>query len=581
VTALLVSAAVQSLAPAALIATVGLLVSRAPAVVDGGLDSPSGRALLWAVMAFAAILVVERLATTAAAVVRTSVAWEVDRALRNRAMEALERLPHLGALEDPGLQNRLSIVKGGYLGTPGAAATATVFVAGRYLQTLACAVIVAQFSVLIALYGLLVILAVRRRWHVAFGEMVTSMLANSGRLRRSTYFADLALLPDAAKEIRVFGLADWLIGRQRHFWGEAVEAGFDIRRRMRHRSNIEMVALLSSALLTTVLSARATVRGDIGLGLFVAITQARIVAAGLIGPTPEDYVTDVAVGALDALHAIEATAGPWRQRAWVTLDPRAPVHEIRFENVSFSYPGAAKPIIEDLDLVIEAGRSLAIVGANGAGKSTIVKLLCGLYEPRGGRIIADGVDIGEIDPVDWRRRLSVVFQDFTHYELSAADNVTLTRGAEAERDTAARLAGATAIIEALPAGWDTVLSRQYEGGVELSGGQWQRIALARGLYALQRGATVLVLDEPTANLDVRAEARLFEELLASTSGATTILVSHRFSSVRRAERIVVVEDGRITEDGDHDTLVAAGGSYAEMFRLQAERFADDVEARDA
>lgn len=582
---LVVSTAVQHLSPAALVAATGLLVSRAP-IALGGLDTPAGRALLRAVALFAAILVVERVATTTGAIARTSVVRQVDRALRDRALAALERLPSLGALENPSLQNHLSVVKGGFLGTPGAAAAATVGVLGRYLQTVGCAVIVARFSLPVALYGLVVIFAVRRRWHVAFGEMITSMLANSGRLRRSTYVADLALLPGAAKEIRVFGLVDWLVERQRHFWADAVEPGFELRRRMRRRSNVEMVALLSSALLTAVLLARDAARGDVGLGLVVAIVQAQIVAAGLIGPTADDYVSDVATGALDALAAIEAATLPEPSRPLAALPDAAPVREIRFEGVSFSYPEAVEPTVRGLDLVIRAGESLAIVGANGAGKTTIVKLLCGLYHPQEGRITVDGLDLAEVDPAAWRRRLGVLFQDFTHYELSAADNVTLGRGVDGrhdqhDRDAAARSAGAIEMIEGLPAGWDTVLSRQYEDGVDLSGGQWQRVALARGLYALRTGGTVLVLDEPTANLDVRAETYLFEELLDATPGATTILISHRFSSVRRAERIVVVDDGRIIEDGDHDTLLAADGSYAEMFRLQAVRFADEVEVSDA
>jgi ATP-binding cassette subfamily B protein len=573
--AFLATAGVQGLAPVALVVVVGVTVSRAPAAFDHGLDSPDGRALLRAVGAMAVVLVVERLATAGTAILRTVVTRQVDGMLRDRALTAVEHLPSLDRLEGPSLQNQLTLVRGSFLGTPGNAATATVMVGTRYLQTLASAVVVGWFSVPVALYGLVVIFGVRRRWHVAFREVVTSMLANSGRLRMSSYFTDLVLLPAAAKEIRVFGLVDWLVGRQRHFWTEAVAPGFELRRRMRHRSNIELVALLSSALLTAVLAARAAARGELGLGLFVAILQAQIVAAGLIGPTADDYTAEVAATGLDALREMETAARPDDPPAPAALPAGAPVDEIRFEQVSFTYPGATDPVLQDLDLTVRAGQSLAIVGANGAGKTTIVKLLCGLYRPDRGRISVDGLDLAELDPGQWQRRIGVVFQDFTHYEMSASDNVTLGWGRDRDdeaRDRAARLAGAERVVTGLPRSWDTVLARQYDGGCDLSGGEWQRVALARALYTLQVGGSLLVLDEPTANLDVRSETRLFDELLAATPGTTTILISHRFSSVRKAHRIVVVDRGRVIEEGDHGSLMAADGAYAAMFRLQAEHF---------
>jgi ATP-binding cassette, subfamily B, bacterial len=223
-----------------------------------------------------------------------------------------------------------------------------------------------------------------------------------------------------------------------------------------------------------------------------------------------------------------------------------------------------------------AGRSLAVVGANGAGKTTLVKLLCGLYEPTAGRIEVDGQDLAEIDPMAWQERLAAIFQDFSRYALTARENVTL--GApldDAALQRAATRAGALPVIDRLPNGWETVLSRQFTGGDDLSGGQWQRVALVRALYAVERGARVLVLDEPAANLDVRAEAELYDRFLDLTAGLTTIVISHRFSTVRRADRIVVLDGGRIAESGSHDELLALGGRYAHMFRLQADRFAGE------
>ena len=236
-------------------------------------------------------------------------------------------------------------------------------------------------------------------------------------------------------------------------------------------------------------------------------------------------------------------------------------------------------MLSGLDMVIPAGRSIAIVGANGAGKTTLIKLLCRMYDPTAGRITVDGADLRHVDPVDWQRRVAAIFQDFARYHLSARDNVALgatdLAGDARPLRAAAEKAGALALIEGLPRGWDTVLSRQYAGGVDLSGGQWQRVALARALLAVEGGARLLILDEPTAALDVRAEAELYDRFLEITAGLTTILISHRFSTVRRADRICVLADGRVAEQGTHDELVAQGGRYATMFALQAARFTSE------
>jgi ATP-binding cassette subfamily B protein len=268
-------------------------------------------------------------------------------------------------------------------------------------------------------------------------------------------------------------------------------------------------------------------------------------------------------------------------RHTAALPPDSPRAEIRCQDVHFRYPGQPWDTLAGLDLAIPAGRSLAIVGANGAGKTTLVKLLCRLYEPTGGRISVDGVDLAAVDPNPWRRRVAAIFQDFARYHLSARDNIAIGApelAGDLERlREAARRAGALELIESLPNGWDAVLSREYSGGVDLSGGQWQRIALARALFAVAAGARVLILDEPTANLDVRAEAELYDRFLEITAGLTTILISHRFATVRRADEIVVLEGGRITERGTHAELVALDGLYATMFRLQADRFAEEAE----
>ncbi len=251
-----------------------------------------------------------------------------------------------------------------------------------------------------------------------------------------------------------------------------------------------------------------------------------------------------------------------------------PAREIRFRGVTFSYPGSA-PVLDGFDLSIPAGTSLAIVGQNGAGKTTLAKLLCRFYDPQQGAIEVDGVDVRELDLERWRSRLAAVFQDFMRLELPLRDNVAPGGAPDEAIADALRDAGASQL-----ASLDTVLARGYEGGTELSGGQWQRVALARALCAVRTGAGVVLLDEPTAQLDVRGEAEIFERLLRATRQCTTILISHRFSTVRQADRICVLEAGRVVELGSHDQLVALNGRYRTMFDLQAQRFsAEDEQGR--
>jgi ABC-type multidrug transport system fused ATPase/permease subunit len=243
-----------------------------------------------------------------------------------------------------------------------------------------------------------------------------------------------------------------------------------------------------------------------------------------------------------------------------------PARDIRLRDVTFAYPGGA-PVLEHFDLTIPAGSSLAIVGQNGAGKTTIAKLLCRLYDPQSGGIEIDGVDIRDFDLPSWRSRVAAVFQDFIRLELPLRDNVAPAGAPDDVIRTSLASAGASNL-----AALDTVLARGYDGGTDLSGGQWQRIALARALASVTLGAGVVLLDEPTAQLDVRGEAEIFDRLLAATRHCTTILISHRFSTVRHADRICVLEHGRVMELGTHEELMALGGRYRTMFDLQAQRF---------
>jgi ABC-type multidrug transport system fused ATPase/permease subunit len=245
-----------------------------------------------------------------------------------------------------------------------------------------------------------------------------------------------------------------------------------------------------------------------------------------------------------------------------------PGRDIHFRDITFSYPGTDNVILDGFDLSIPAGSSIAIVGQNGAGKTTLAKLLCRLYDPQSGAVEIDGIDVRELDLDSWRSRVTAVFQDFIKFELPLRDNVA-PGGAPDDAVLAALAEAGASDLASL----DTPLAKGYAGGIDLSGGQWQRVALARALCAVHLGAGVVLLDEPTAQLDVRGEAEIFERVLAATRQCTTILISHRFSTVRLADRICVLERGAVVELGTHEELMAKNGRYRHMFDLQAQRFA--------
>jgi ABC-type multidrug transport system fused ATPase/permease subunit len=313
--------------------------------------------------------------------------------------------------------------------------------------------------------------------------------------------------------------------------------------------------------------AAALSQGGIALGAAVVFAQSAI-GASMIAFGGLNWALDGSAAPVAAVLRLEKAMGPAGALP-SGKRPAAgmPAREIRFRDLSFAYPGGS-PVLEHFDLAIPAGTSLAIVGQNGAGKTTLAKLLCRLYDPQSGSIEVDGVDLRELELDSWRSRLTAVFQDFTKFELALRENVAPSGAPDDIVRAAIESAGAAGL-----AGLETVLARGYDGGTDLSGGQWQRVALARALCAVRLGAGVVLLDEPTAQLDVRGEAEIFERILAATRQCTTILISHRFSTVRHADRICVLEHGKVCELGTHDELMAKGGRYRAMFDMQARRFA--------
>jgi ABC-type multidrug transport system fused ATPase/permease subunit len=314
--------------------------------------------------------------------------------------------------------------------------------------------------------------------------------------------------------------------------------------------------------------AQAALTGTLSLGAVVIYAQAAI-GTSLIAFGGLNWALDGASAPVAAVLRLEAAMAPAGALASGTARAEGlPARDLRFHDVSFSYPGATQPILDHFDLTIPAGSSIAIVGQNGAGKTTLAKLLCRLYDPQTGAIEVDGQDIRSFDLTSWRSRVTAVFQDFIRFERTLRDNVAPCGASDDVVRTVLDEAGAAHLADL-----DTILAKAYQGGTDLSGGQWQRVALARALCAVKCGAGLVLLDEPTAQLDVRGEAEIFERILSATRPCTTILVSHRFSTVRLADRICVLERGRVVELGTHDELMAQGGRYHTMFELQARRFA--------
>ncbi len=389
--------------------------------------------------------------------------------------------------------------------------------------------------------------------------------------RAADYAYRLAVDPPASKELRLFGLVGWTIDR------------FIAQRRRLHQLQYEatrlrerplawslLIVTAANAIVAWALAAAAA-SGRIDLGELVIYAQC-VVGTSLIAFGGLNWAMDGAAAPVAAVGRLEpAMASAGHLTSGRKPAEGLPRREIRFRDVSFGYPGAAA-VLAGFDLTIPAGSSLAIVGQNGAGKTTLAKLLCRLYDPQDGAIEIDGIDLRDLDIASWRSRVAAVFQDFIRLELSLRANVA-PGGAPDDVVTAALdAAGATNLARL-----DTILARGYEGGTDLSGGQWQRIALARALSAVTMGVGLVLLDEPTAQLDVRGEAEIFERLLASTRHCTTVLISHRFSTVRHADRICVLETGKVVELGTHDELMALGGRYRTMFDLQAQRFSAEAE----
>jgi ATP-binding cassette subfamily B protein len=529
----------DALLPNLVIVVMGRAAARIPPAVEHGIDGPLERALALAGVVYALSL----LRAPAQSALGGIVQGRMTPAIQNRMVAAVARPAGVAHLEDPEIADRLAGVSGELRGDRLADAPMTVLAQwGDRLGGVVSCLILMTFKVWVGALLLVVWLAVRKPSRAFVVSRINTFRRAAPALRQAGYLLRLASSGPSAKEVRVFEQGDYLIGRYRARWLEAMRPSWAALRPIQRD-----IALLALVVFAAYVAAAAALARDADLKTLATmlpmlpmsmqlgtVSALEVQLAGMLAGLPD----------LDALERdLQAPEGA----------PTRDGHEdIRFHQVRFAY--TEPEVLKGIDLTLPKGTSLGLVGLNGAGKSTLIALLCGLYEPTSGTITG-------------RSRVALVSQEPLKLPLTVAENVAMGNPIDrAKLERAAERAGAKV------ADWDAILNPRYSGGVDLSGGEWQRLALARALYAVEFGARVLVLDEPTAQLDVRGEAAFYDRFLELVEGTTSIVISHRFSTVRRADRIAVLADGRITELGSHDELLAVGGEYARMFHLQAEAF---------
>ncbi len=493
--------------------------------------------------------------------------------LNDRLMVTCTSPPGMMHLERPDLVDDLTMARDFDLGITGPPLHISMdFIAGGLVQMvagIASALVLIRFAWWAPI--LLVVAWGSTHWLLKESAVWRDRNTEDVRLaqRHADYAYRLAVDPPAAKEVRLFGLGDWVVDRfasRRSYLRE-----LQLRATRLREVPVIWCLLIVSAANLAVFWALADAAADGRIELSgVAVYLQTAVGTSAIAFGGLNWALDGASAPVASINTLEGTmASAGALPLGSTPADGRPASEIRFNHVTFAYEADDRPVLDGFDLSIPAGTSLAIVGHNGAGKTTLAKLLCRLYDPQGGSIEIDGVDLRDLDLESWRSRVAAVFQDFVRFERPLRYNVAPAGAPDERIEDALVAAGATGL-----AGLDTILARGYAGGTELSGGQWQRVALARALCAVSTGAGVVLLDEPTAQLDVRGEAEIFARILEATRGCTTILVSHRFSTVRHADRICVLEAGKVVELGSHDELMALAGRYRTMFELQASRFVE-------
>ena len=446
---------------------------------------------------------------------------------------------------------------------------------GRVLQQFVTAI---TFSVSICLFSPWILLLLIGGVLPAFvGESHFAFLGYSLSFRQTParrqldYLRVLGASKESAKELKLFGLSKYLTDKYARLSDEIYTQNVSLSKRRLLATSVFSLLSASAYYGAYALVIYRTVDGELSLKALVYLAAAIAGASSNIQQIFSSFtsIADQALFLTDFLNLFRIEPKV-KSKPNAIPAPRPIRRGFEFDQVTFAYPGTNRAVLDSLDLRIEPGQRVALVGENGQGKTTLVKLITRLYDPTSGRILLDGVDLRDYDLEDLHREIAVIFQDFMRYEMTVRENIAMGKIEDIDNfsrlSAAARKSLADAVLHRLPRRYEQMLGRRFEGGVDLSGGEWQKIALAR---AYLRDAQLLILDEPTASLDARSEREVFERFSELTIGKTALLISHRFSTVRRADRILVLEGGKIVEDGCHSQLIARGERYSRMFELQA------------
>ncbi|MEU0300479.1 ABC transporter ATP-binding protein [Streptomyces sp. NPDC006175] len=573
------TAVLAGAAPVGITIAIGELVDGLTSAVGKGTSGPVADECFRWVGGIVLLFLVTHLAESARSALGRALGRRVTGRLGERVMGAASEPTTVGHLEDSAYLGRISRARGaGTIDMPpgeavfGYSTRSTLWVTAIGSAALLTGVAWWLGPIVFVVFTLLHSRLVRN-----YRKAVVETVNQTTELRRTSYLRDVPITPGAAREVRLFGLAG--------FFREAYEAEWRTnmaevwRRRREHDLFVVVVVLLTGAAVASVfcyLAYRAATRADGTTVGDLAIGGLAVRALMQVLRADDDDLRmgfgGKAAGEALSFPAVEPTAEPLAPSSAEQVSSGT----IACEGLRFSYGGGAGEVLHGIDLTVPAGQSLAVVGLNGAGKTTLARLVAGLDAPSGGSLNIGGVRVDDVGRRGWQRQVVAVFQDFGRYELTVRDNIAFGSLLHADDEdglrAVARQAGLLDFIERLPDGWDTVMSSGYAGGVDASGGEWQRIAIARALFGLRHGAQLLIMDEPASSLDPRAEAQLYDTFHELTAGATTIAISHRFATVRKAERVVVLDGGQVIEDGTHEDLLAADGRYAELFRLQAKRF---------
>jgi ABC-type multidrug transport system fused ATPase/permease subunit len=573
----------QGLVPAAAALTMGMLVGRVEAINPSAQSGTATSALWWAFAGFAGTLVLGHLLDAASAPISQLAKSQIDGAHRSRVTRLACADPMIDRLEQPDIQDLIRSASADPLNwterTPGDGAVAMAGLLARYVGALGSCCIIIEFAwwlVPVVVAPAFAARSLNRRRRLAINRRWSSGAMEG---RRADYWRNMVTSAASAKELRLLGFGGWAIEKVSRHSHQMLDPVWDVSRREQIRQVIVFFVLALPLAMAFAVVAISAAHGGVSTAKETTLLSAAWAVMLAVGNTTDAPSTEGAQPPLAAFGELKRALGGDLPQATEHASP-PPFADggsrIELDAVGFGYGKSLRQVLKCVDLCIEAGQTVALVGLNGAGKSTLIKLISGLYAPTSGEIRVDGVALRDVPVETWRRQITVAFQDFVRYPLSLMDNITLGYGWAAPNETALLAAcadsGLEPIIARLPQGLDTPVSIERNGGADLSGGQWQHVALARVLYAAHCGARLIVLDEPTAHLDVRSEAELFARLDQRPAGTGVLLITHRLATVRGADLIVVLDRGEITESGTHEELMEDGGLYAQMFRIQAQRF---------